>query len=29
MIAFVIGLIVGSVLGVFVTALAVAADDGR
>lgn len=29
MIAFVIGLIAGSVLGVFVTALAVAADDGR
>ena len=29
MIAFVIGLIVGSILGVFVTALAVAADDGR
>lgn len=29
MITFVIGLIVGSILGVFVTALAVAADDGR
>lgn len=29
MITFVIGLIVGSVLGVFVAALAVAADDGR
>lgn len=29
MITFVIGLIVGSVLGVSVAALAVAADDGR
>lgn len=29
MITFVIGLIVGSVLGVLVAALSVAADDGR